>query len=403
MTDAVFRAEMWQRVGRTGGRTDISPCITEVFLPKTVTVSKLLLFDHVTLLCGTFLFILLSGGHAQLSDCQTDTPLLCAAGLSIHTGLVRPYCASDTTSRGVSATEWNFHPSHLRDIHTKEEAENWRRIPVWVCNLRPWSPQAYSCAAPILSALKIVTVVPHVLKLHDLSNSRDLHAPLDRSCKLISLILRPTSSVPIKYSGPKQITFMYFRNSTFRHGSSFSIQTVRAISWTMSLMCGYIICCSNSKGTGVKLKMTKLWLKETRANLLLAKPVAISYSQPNDSMVLHHSCSANGPWAGSTGETISSRAEVCVYLYTLLLSLLLRLLSLLRPLSFIHWPHMRTLPHSRSPTHTLRTLRRHTWCTALFLKGATLLLHQWQLQMQETHWQNLNPLLFHWSRPCGSI
>ena len=30
-------------------------------------------------------------------------------------------------------------------------------------------------------------------------------------------------------------------------------------------------------------------------------------------MVLHHSCSALGPWLGSTGEMISSRAEVCVY------------------------------------------------------------------------------------------
>ena len=43
-------------------RTDASPRITVVYfssykLPKTVTVTMLLLFGHVTLLCGTFLFI----------------------------------------------------------------------------------------------------------------------------------------------------------------------------------------------------------------------------------------------------------------------------------------------------------------------------------------------------------
>ena len=39
------------------------------------------------------------------------------------------YCASDTTSRGVSALERNFTPRCLRVIHTEAEAENWRRIP----------------------------------------------------------------------------------------------------------------------------------------------------------------------------------------------------------------------------------------------------------------------------------
>ena len=46
----------------------------------------------------------------------------------------------------------------------------------------------------------------------------------------------------------------------------------------------------------------------------LVQPVAINYSQPNYSMVLHHSCSAPRP-SGSTGEMISSRAEVSVYLW----------------------------------------------------------------------------------------
>ena len=68
--------------------------------------------------------------------------------------------------------------------------------------------------------------------------------------------------------------------------------------------------------------------------------------------------------------------------------------------SFTDRTHARTLPHSHSPTYALRT---HTWCTTLFLNGATPLLRQWQLQMQETHRQNSNPLLFHRSRPCGSI
>ena len=65
VTDAVFQAEMWQIVGRTGGRTGASPLISAVFfssykLPKTVTVNTLLLFGPVMLLCGKFLFIKLS-------------------------------------------------------------------------------------------------------------------------------------------------------------------------------------------------------------------------------------------------------------------------------------------------------------------------------------------------------
>ena len=53
---------MWQRLGRTG---DTCPGITAVFLssyklPERWPVTTLLLFGHVMLLCGTFLFILLS-------------------------------------------------------------------------------------------------------------------------------------------------------------------------------------------------------------------------------------------------------------------------------------------------------------------------------------------------------
>ena len=126
----------------------------------------------------------------------------------------------------------------------------------------------------------------------------------------------------------------------------------------------------------------------------LAKLVAISYSQPNESMVLHHSCSAPKPWSGSTGEVISSRAEVCVYLHGEPLSRIKlagkqyqgALLYLEDPsrlftatadyiVHFIavdttatfrfsllshSFTSVCTLPHSRSPTHTLRTLCTHT-------------------------------------------
>ena len=72
VTDAVFWAEMWQRVGRTGGG------FSSYKLQKTVTVTTLLLFGHVTLLCGKFLFIELSEGPVHLSECMTDTWLICS-------------------------------------------------------------------------------------------------------------------------------------------------------------------------------------------------------------------------------------------------------------------------------------------------------------------------------------
>ena len=61
---------------QTGGQTLLP--ISVVFfssykLPKTVTVTTLLLFGHVTLLFGTFLFIKLSDGSV-LTDRPTDTP-----------------------------------------------------------------------------------------------------------------------------------------------------------------------------------------------------------------------------------------------------------------------------------------------------------------------------------------
>ena len=84
--------------------------------------------------------------------------------------------------------------------------------------------------------------------------------------------------------------------------------------------------------------------------------------------------------------------------YTSLLSLLLLLLSLLLLLPFIHCPHAPSL--SLAYSHLTNFTHTYTSHTALFLKGATQLLQQWQLV---THRQNLNPLLFRWSRRCGSI
>ena len=129
-----FRAEMWWRVcrtgSRTGGRTGASPCITLVLftsykLPKTVTVSTLCLFGHVAL--WDFYLYFVEWGICVVITHQTNIPSICAAGLSIHTGSVRQYCASDNTSRGGSVPEWNFTPRRLWGIHT--EAENWRKIP----------------------------------------------------------------------------------------------------------------------------------------------------------------------------------------------------------------------------------------------------------------------------------
>ena len=85
---------MWWRVSRTGGRTDTSPLLSPVFfslykLPKTVTVTILLLSGHVTLLCWTFLFILLSEGPMQLSDCPIGTPSINEKGIAFPFTLVQ--------------------------------------------------------------------------------------------------------------------------------------------------------------------------------------------------------------------------------------------------------------------------------------------------------------------------
>ena len=66
-----------ESVGQTGGETLLHLQLQIFFssykLLKTVTVTMLLLFGHVNLLCGKFLFIILS----QLSVCMINTPLPC--------------------------------------------------------------------------------------------------------------------------------------------------------------------------------------------------------------------------------------------------------------------------------------------------------------------------------------
>ena len=58
-----FSAEMWGGVGRTEASPRISAVLFSSYkLPKTVTVTTLLLFGQVTLLCGTFLCIKLREG-----------------------------------------------------------------------------------------------------------------------------------------------------------------------------------------------------------------------------------------------------------------------------------------------------------------------------------------------------
>lgn len=76
----------------------------------------------IAFICGTLLFILLDEGPGLLSDCQTNAPLLHAAGLSIHTGLVRQCCASDTNSGSASEAQRNFTPSCIQNFHTEEDA-----------------------------------------------------------------------------------------------------------------------------------------------------------------------------------------------------------------------------------------------------------------------------------------
>ena len=101
-----------RRVSRTGRRTDAAVFFTLYKLPKTVTVTTLLLFGNVTLLCGTFLCI---------KD-PSDRP-----APDMRSRLIRSHWfGPDTTSRGVSGPERNFTPRRLWEIHTETEAGNWR-------------------------------------------------------------------------------------------------------------------------------------------------------------------------------------------------------------------------------------------------------------------------------------
>ena len=104
---------------RTNRRTDTSPHITAVFfssyeLQKTLPVTMLLLFGPVTLLCGTFLFILLSEGSVYCEHHLMNTLPLCTTALSIHTGTVRQCCSPVTNSGVTSEAQQNFTRLHLK-------------------------------------------------------------------------------------------------------------------------------------------------------------------------------------------------------------------------------------------------------------------------------------------------
>ena len=100
---------MWQRVGWMGGRTerktDASPCTAVVFffphICCQVTVTMLLLFGHLTLLCGKFLFIKLSEEPVQISGCTIDRPWSRPVGLVKYRpdqcqSKISPLAASET-------------------------------------------------------------------------------------------------------------------------------------------------------------------------------------------------------------------------------------------------------------------------------------------------------------------
>ena len=114
-----FRAEMWQRVSRTGGREDkwedghLSTYNYRIVTTERVTVTKLLVFGHVMLLCRTFLFMFLGELHFY---CNSHT----------HT-----HTHTHTTSRGGSVPGPNFTLRSLWDFHTEGEAESWCRIPAF--------------------------------------------------------------------------------------------------------------------------------------------------------------------------------------------------------------------------------------------------------------------------------
>ena len=90
-----------------------------IFFPHIccqVTVTMLLLFGLVTLLCGKFLFIKLSEEPVQISGCTIDRPWSRPVGLVKY----RP----DTTSRGGSVPEQNF----LAASETFAQRRMWRIV-----------------------------------------------------------------------------------------------------------------------------------------------------------------------------------------------------------------------------------------------------------------------------------
>ena len=114
----VFQAEMWCRVTRTDRRTDRRT--------GAMTVTLLLLFGHVTLLCGTFKWTCLRSALPAYPFTQVR--------FSSAT-------TSDTTSRGASESQRNFTLCCIQNSHTEEDAESWQRISTLKrqCEKQNWS------------------------------------------------------------------------------------------------------------------------------------------------------------------------------------------------------------------------------------------------------------------------
>ena len=120
VTDTVFRAEMWRRIGRTETSLRITVVLFCSYkLQKTLPVTMLLLCGHATLLCETFfLFCWVKDLFSYHTVNTIRSTSLHAPGLSIHTGLVHQCPTSDTSSGGTSEVQRNFTPHRIWNFNT---------------------------------------------------------------------------------------------------------------------------------------------------------------------------------------------------------------------------------------------------------------------------------------------
>ena len=150
-----FQVEMWRRFGRTDRRTDrrtdTPPPISAVFfLPKTVTVTMLLLFGHVALLCGKFLFIYLSKGPVEVIRLSDWRPLDMRSRL-IHSTLVQ--FASNAPL--ILPPEADQHQSKISPLTASETFTQRRRWRIAAGSLHPNGNGACLTEFPTLLKIKI--------------------------------------------------------------------------------------------------------------------------------------------------------------------------------------------------------------------------------------------------------